>query len=407
MLLPKELKTNTLNQKMIVIACTLLAIIVSLAPYQADSTLGSDAFRSVTRILSYLLTVILIIGLITNHKKIDVGVLIPIVYWFITTFNVYGREQLQLSLLNIIILICIFLVPRDLGLGVIKLFRKYMVIICFLGIVCYIAYFFKLGLPYKIVPYYSSLFGEQYYANYGVSFIYIKSVQVRLCGLFNEPGFLGTVCALLICLDIANFKRITNWIIFIGGCLSFSLAFLLILAIYISLISIKKKSVLLLVILFMIFYFFILPKINFNNYALDYLVQRITLSGGGFFGNDRSNVLLDSAFSSLFQSDKVLFGYGGGYSSQLTSGVSTYKTMIIDYGFVGCILMYGSLLLYALAKYKNNWFNFCFTVVFFLSVYQRPGIFIATYFVIFLFGHIYIQMAEKKSVGNNEVGEIA
>ena len=391
-------KKFSLFEKITIYSCVALSLIVSLAPYQGDSTLGSDSFRSIVRIISYLLFVLLLLSLIFVRPNLNFGILVPIIFWAFTTFNVYSKGLIQLSLLNILILMCIMIIPKRLCEPIVKSFRKCMIVICLLGIFFYLSYIFHIGIPYKVVNYYFELKDgqRQYYISYGLSYIYLNSNEARLCGLFNEPGYLGTICALLICLDKIRLKNIGNWVLFVAGCLTFSLAFFIIIGFYIILISIKKKSVLIIVLSLALFYLFVLPNIKFNSFELNNLVQRITISNGKLLGDDRSNPLFDSTFASFLKGPKVLFGYGGGYSSRIAPDVSTFKTFILDYGIIAFILTYGSLLLFCVFTFGKNWLCLSYIIVFFLSIYQRPGIFIATYFVILICGGYHISSENHK-----------
>ena len=93
-----------------------------------------------------------------------------------------------------------------------------------LGIIASFSFIFKLGLPYEIVPYY---FGDEYYINYYFAYLYwggSEGVVFRLCGLFNEPGYFGTVSAILLINEKLHLKRISNLLLFIAGFFTFSAA---------------------------------------------------------------------------------------------------------------------------------------------------------------------------------------
>ena len=52
-----------------------------------------------------------------------------------------------------------------------------------------------------------------------------------MCGIFNEPGWLGTTIGLMLCYEEFEFKKISNWILLIAGLLTYSLAFIIIMII--------------------------------------------------------------------------------------------------------------------------------------------------------------------------------
>ena len=216
--------------------------------------------------------------------------------------------------------------------------------------------------------------------------------MARLCGLFNEPGYLGTVLALVLCADKLNLKRKSNWILLIAGFMTFSLAFLLLLAIFLVFLIRKRPVLMIMLILFLILYVFILPYVQFSNPTIQAFINRIMIVDGTLAGDNRSNIYVDSTLSNLLNSTDAFWGYGTGYSSTADFGsVSTYKTYVIDYGVIGFILVYGSLLLASLFKTKRTWYIVAYISCFFISIYQRPYVFSIVYFVILFGGIEYIK----------------
>jgi len=79
----------------------------------------------------------------------------------------------------------------------------------------------------------------QLYHNYGWDSLSLY----RLCGIYNEAGLVGTLCALFLVADKYRIKnRGENTVLLVGGTLSFSLAFYLILGVYFVLINIGKHK---------------------------------------------------------------------------------------------------------------------------------------------------------------------
>ena len=54
----------------------------------------------------------------------------------------------------------------------------------------------------------------------------------RLCGMFDEPGIVGTISALLLAADRVDLSKPTNLLLLLAGIMSLSLAFVVILTIY-------------------------------------------------------------------------------------------------------------------------------------------------------------------------------
>ena len=68
----------------------------------------------------------------------------------------------------------------------------------------------------------------------------------------------------------------------------------------------------------------------------------------------------------------------------------------VNYGILGFITMYGALFVSSILGNQNNKVGFCFIMVFFASIYQRPNVF-TLYYMILLFGGItYIKHNEEE-----------
>jgi hypothetical protein len=95
-------------------------------------------------------------------------------------------------------------------------------------------------------------------------------------------------------------------------------------------------------------------------------------------------------------------GYGFVVSSKLGNN-SSYKIKLLDYGIVGCMLIWGTLLLSVL---KNNFRNkeiMLYIIVFFASIYQRPNIMTLPYLVLLTGG---IECIKAKMIYTNSMSEI-
>ena len=89
---------------------------------------------------------------------------------------------------------------------------------------------------------------------------------------------------------------------------------------------------------------------------------------------------------------KALFGYGNGYLSSIgySSGASTYKTEIINYGILGFLIIYGLPIFAANKRAQKKRTAFALIICFTISIYQRPFIYSLVYFVVLFGGIEYI-----------------
>lgn len=229
----------------------------------------------------------------------------------------------------------------------------------------------------------------------------------RLCGMFMEPGFVGTVGALFLFGDRFTLKDWRNVVIVVASLCTFSLAFVLLVVLGIVLQQIgsfKKRShmltsiILVLVILVGYFLFMSLPLEEGS--MLGELQGRLEITEDGLAGDNRfgSSKWAEEAYEEFTKSDLStrLFGYGQdlrfipGTKVNIWMGVHSYKEFIFYFGIVGFALMLASLICTYRVKFKKapksvRWQMFVLLIVFLISIYQRYSVCNFYYFCI-LFG---------------------
>ena len=396
-----EKKKLQLEYKHLAILFTISAIIQLYAPYQSDSPMRNVTVNTLLVLLQYGIVMIAAI-LIWMHKTITLENVVFIIPCVIATLfpiiNSYINSGFS-GLLMLLLMISFLLLDSVDRYQTLVYFKNTWLIICVIGIFCFLSYLLSLPLPYRELNYYNmsleNLNVHQRYISYGIVFLHKQNTMIRLCGICNEPGLFGTISALLLCVDDLNFKNKENWIILIASILSTSVASVLIIAIYMMLKCRRDIKVFMLIVCGILLYIFFLPKVQTGNPAIDYMLQRLVLTDNGLAGNNRSNAILDSLLKQTIQ-QKPIWGYGNGYAGTKTSGVSSYKMYIVNYGIFGFFIMYGALLLSAIFGNQKNKVGLCFIIVFFASIYQRPNVF-NLYYMILLFGGIaYIKNNEEE-----------
>ena len=411
------LKIN--KEKFCSIIFVMCALMIIFAPYQSDSTLSltSSLLSNIFKVLLYTFTglnIILIIFPILKYKKTilrkDLFQTIPmIIFVIISSFHTYDGSINFSGFLFSLLWIIFALAPDNIKKRTFIYFKNAFIIICIAGIICYLSYDLNLFLPYKVVNYYNNNAIVENYIDYKFIFLYRASSSislVRLCGICNEPGYFGTICALILCASSLNLKKKSNIIILIAGFLTFSLAFIITLVIYLLLKYLKDVRTVILTVLLTCFYLFLLPNIYTGNPTIDRFIQRMTITDKGLAGDNRTTDELEYVFDDVVK-NKPLFGYGEGYlkTQNLKGGVSSYKTYIIQYGFVGCILLWGSLLLAALYKNKN-YLSIIYIIAFFVNIYQRPNIMTLQYQILLFGGLAFINAKLKVKENANNTVEI-
>ncbi len=386
-------------ENIIPIIFTIMFYIQIYAGYQGDNPLGTAFIRNIFKIFQYV-GLVIIMAFILKRRSLYVERILMIgsclLFTIVPIIDNYSRNLS--GLLNFLLIIVFFLSSSKVQYKSFRFCKKIWFIFCVVGIICFIAYLISFPIPYSIRDYYFDLNNgiSLKYIDYKVSFLYKEKSIIRLCGICNEPGFFGTISALFLCSDRLNLKNRKNIIIFIAGCLTISLAFFILLVLYILIISIKNKKIFCFILLGIFTYIVILPNIKTGIDSIDWVLKRIQISDGKLNGNNRSNGVVDLISINMLNSCPF-FGFGGGYTSLFASNISTYKIYLIDYGIVGFILMYGSLFLSAVYSYWNrNLKNMAYILVFFISVYQRPNIFNLPYMILLFGGLLYSNNNDKK-----------
>lgn len=390
------IKTNykKLNRHQHIMAALLcfFGITSSLAIYQSDTTLAGSQVRMVIRIFIYMSFVVLIGLLIFAEKKIVINkmwkLLIPIICFFVTFFDDYTGESV-IGLLAILLLIVFLIVNDSIQAQAFEYFKNYLYIISIIGIIIYFSYFIHLPLPHKIVQYYE-VGGADRYIDYTFGYLYTMKGMIRLCGLFNEPGYFGTVLALTLCAKQLNMKEKKNIVLFIAGCLTFSVAFIIIILGYIILLTYKKPKFLILLMILFVSWFFIMPNIKTGIIGIDTIIRRLTIVNGSLLGNNRKSDGLIKLYEIWKSSNNLIWGYGGGYvKAQLlgkSSVGSSFSSYLVNYGIAGVFLLYIPTIIYSIQISKGNILNFFYIIVFCLSIYQRPNIFSVLYYLLLIGG---------------------
>lgn len=366
----------------------IIAIVSSLAILLGENQLVSPAVHSLVPIPNYIATIILLFVLLKEGKPLRPYtplMICVILYWLLITFHLYGNIGIELHILALTILLLFCLLGEKVWLFSYLIYKKFLILSSFLGIISYISYIFSLGLPYQIVPYY--FFAEKgwVYINFYFSHLVFDTESLRLCGVFNEPGYFGTILALCLVVENFNLKKLGNLLMFIAGCLTLSLAYYILIIIFVLYRLAKQPKYFFQTIFITFVLIFLLYRWSDTNEIVAALLNRFSFEDGHFVGNTHTSDDVDKLVRKMFLSGNFLFGYGVGYLNEMNTGTLSYKNYILEHGIIGALMIWGSLFLSVLRYLKSSTFIFIF--LFFISIYQRPSIITVNYFLV-LFGGI-------------------
>lgn len=261
---------------------------------------------------------------------------------------------------------------------------------------------FGINLPYSIM-YGSSAnktLAGAYYRHYPLGIvIYQSGYLARYCGVFDEPGVVGTLAAILFAaLDKKNNKKLSI-LLLVEGFFSFSMAFYLLVAIYVLIQAIIRGAFKFAIVLVLtVIAFTVFVNTEFNNEYLRKIQSRIDTTSFILVENNRTTDSFDSEYDYFVEKGgyPLLMGNGQGAvesNSHMTAS-SSYKKLVYNYGIFGFSLM---IFVFVLLAKMQNWRRsyLPFVCVFFASIYQRPYVFTMEYLTIFIGALAYMAMQEE------------
>ena len=241
-----------------------------------------------------------------------------------------------------------------------------------LGIIEYVLYLQGIYIPIGITT------RDNAAAHYDLiqwlfSFISLYSEDyVRFQSLANEPGLIGTLCALLLfVLDKKEYKK-SFWVFVLAGILTLSLAFYLLFLLYIVSRMRSRKTFMMAVACLMALY--MVYNVFQDTASVQLVTERIE---SGEDADNRTTYQFDQQLNKMINSSHVWLGMGYGAISDLylsDGGNAGAKVCFYHIGILGVFLLF---ILYTYLIFQRKGFNyisFCFIVAFWLSFYQRDTI---------------------------------
>jgi hypothetical protein len=314
---------------------------------------------------------------------------------------------------SILLLLLFFLLDKKIKKEIFLVFYTLFAYSVILGLVVYFLILFGAELYWsKLEPsQYLKAINGHYYRNYIVTVVLdhqIFSTAIgevfRFSAIYDEPGRVGTLAALLLAATNFDMKEWKGKTILLAGILSFSLAFLLLAFLFLILKQTKYLFLSMIVILIIGGSFF--SELKENVLLEKFVFKRVELV---IFNPEKVNNRVNDTFNELYNdflnSDKLLFGTGIRSNELLKSGVSTYKTIIYDYGIIGFILIisiYLIILVMFTSQFKEIIYLIPFNIVFFASIFQRPDVFEFWMFLIYT-GSILYAKENKYNLSLNKV----
>jgi hypothetical protein len=232
------------------------------------------------------------------------------------------------------------------------------------------------NLPYSIVDPLDAGKDIQY-RNYFILSAIDKPMNVqRFMGVFEEPGIIGTTSGILLFINNNSLNNWRSYVIIISGLLSYSLAFYLLLLVW----MIFNKKFIQLMLLFLV----IVPLTGFlaslDSGLLEIFLQRFDFNQTtGLAGNVRTSYAFDKYYSEFCETFAYFWGVGGNMSSKIDPSGASYKHIILDSGLLFFLLYIACLFLYAKSKNVSTRGLIIYSVIVLSILYQRPFILLSYY----------------------------
>lgn len=289
-------------------------------------------------------------------------------------------------LLAFVVISSFCLMNPEQKVGIFRRFYQLVQITNAIAICLYIINLLRIDIGFQRVVYYRPE-AEKFGLFYDKLWIFAIYMGNRLCGIYNEPGGLGTLCALMFIVT----NRYTKWwekmILIIAGGLSFSFAFYLLMFLYFAVYIIRKSWMNMIYIFVFILVFFAIPKIDFKNELLNSTAARFELTKDGLKGDNRTNDEFDYKFDELKQGSQIWLGLGKD-ALGVQFGASSYKIWIVEFGILGFAFWMLEWLVLALRRSEKNPDAYILILFFFMSLYQRPMLIANMYGFLLLFGGV-------------------
>lgn len=249
-----------------------------------------------------------------------------------------------------------------------------------------------INLPHHTIAPLNTLKDDSYNA-FPFLVVYNGFESFRFCGCFDEPGVIGTICAVILLMRKFNLKQKENIFILIFGIISFSLFFYIICMLYVLLFAQTKYKLLLLSI-------FIALSLYVSQESLLYelIFARMQIEDGMMVGNNRDIGLDEYWYESFKHSEDYWWGLGAGTKEMYNPGGASYKDRIIEFGAVFFFAYVAAFIMYGIHKLRPSLKNILIYILIICSVlFQRPFITNITYILM-----IYIPILSLSNEYNKQ-----
>lgn len=281
-----------------------------------------------------------------------------------------------------------------------KAYSSFLTIYSVVMAIAIIEYIFAvLGIisPMSSIAPLNELKGNGYYVFF--TMVSQEIPPVRFMGSYDEPGAVGTMCALILAKEDFNFKDKRVIVTFLAGILSLSLFFYV--AAFICWVAriLKKKKLIVSIMWVSVLLSVAIYAVMNVPVLTEKIAERLTFdeSKGGLAGDNRVDMLIVDDYLSSMEGNTFWFGINDKehYLDLVEGSSSIFNTIIVNgWLFVICYSLF--FITYFMTHKDRSVPLIVFLFLYFATVYQRPFMF--SYFFVFMF----TQMARSNSISDNK-----
>lgn len=345
---------------------------------------GFWRLTSVRIILSYILGLCFLLN--RKPRTTTENLLFILMLGTLILYPIVGGYNINF-LISLLPVVTIPFVKEGFSQNVYKYFVSFFSILLALGLFFWVLALLGIVTPTGVIPPLNPL-KENYYT-YPFFVRNVRDELTRFCGAFDEPGVVGTMCGIMLCVEKMNLRKWQTIVLLIAGLSSLSLFFYVIIVVYFFFyFAFEKKSLGKATLLFLLVagVFFLSQKIPVLQESIGTRLEWDS-EKGGFSGDNRMNYdLADYYLVSMISSNQIWFGIENKDAFMAeTQGNSSFLMIVILNGIVFSILYIMFFGLYGY-YYRKNFISFLlFFIVFVGVIYQRPNTFQFVY--VFLFSY--------------------
>ena len=268
-------------------------------------------------------------------------------------------------------------------------------------------FLYLVGIP---LPHYYSDTSDYY--SHEVYYLFIvgannilEELLPRFCGMFLEPGHIGSTCCLLLFINRFNFRDKSNYIYLLSIIFSLSLAAYCLLFIGLCLHFFLKGVHIIKYILFMgvlagILYILGLTYNDGDNILNEKILSRLVVVDGELSGDNRTSMLFDAYYEDWLKHGDIINGYGkeaygeGNEAKNILHGCASFKRFFFINGIMGVILV---LVLYwhLFYKYRSSQ-GWGFFILLVICNMIRDYPFRLMWLYLFILGTVVLSLPERK-----------